>query len=259
MENQDKNSTIQPSNQENRWSYREPDGSRSGRMFGGLIILTIGVLFLIRQLGVEIPYWLVSWPMILIAVGLYLGFRHNFKGPAWLIMLVIGSIFLIDRIEPSVDFDRFLWPVILISIGLVLILRPKKKYVEAWPAADGPVGEAQPGDDFIDSVIIFGGVKKQIISKTFRGGKLTTIFGGTELNLTQADVNGRIVLDLTQIFGGTKLLVPPHWKIQSDDLVSIFGGLDDKRPMQSGSPAETNKVLVLKGTCIFGGIDIKSF
>jgi hypothetical protein len=107
---------------------------------------------------------------------------------------------------------------------------------------------------------VFGGVKKNIISKNFRGGETVTIFGGTEINLTQADVNGGVVLDLTQIFGGTKLIVPPHWRIQSKDMVAIFGGVDDKRPLLSNaSTEETNKVLILKGTCIFGGIDIRSY
>lgn len=260
MENQDKNPNPQTVNPENRFSYREPHGSRSGRVFGGLIIITIGVIFLARQLGVDLPYWFISWPMILIAVGLYLGFRHSFRGPVWLILIAIGSIFLIDKIYRDVDFSRFFWPVLLISIGLILIIRPKKKYLEQHGSkTDGPVNEGQTADDYIDSMIIFGGVKKQVISKSFGGGKLTTIFGGTELDLTQADVNGRILLDITQIFGGTKLIVPPHWRIQSDDLVSIFGGMDDKRPLQQGPPAETNKVLVLTGTCLFGGIDIKSF
>jgi hypothetical protein len=73
-------------------------------------------------------------------------------------------------------------------------------------------------------------------------------------------VNGKIVLELTQIFGGTKLIVPPHWKIQSEDLVAIFGGVEDKRAILSDpSVVSGSKVLVLRGTCIFGGIDIKSF
>ena len=116
------------------------------------------------------------------------------------------------------------------------------------------------GDDHLDSTVIFGGVKKNIISKNFRGGEAVTVFGGTEINLTQADVSGPIVLDLTQVFGGTKLIVPPHWKIQSQDLVCILGGVEDKRPIMSDpSSVSDSKVLVLKGTCILGWIDIKSF
>ena len=75
----------------------------------------------------------------------------------------------------------------------------------------------------------------------------------------QADINGRVVIELTQVFGGTKLVVPPHWKLQTEEVVSVFGGLDDKRPIVQNSSVDDSKVLVLRGTCIFGGIDIKSY
>ena len=103
------------------------------------------------------------------------------------------------------------------------------------------------------------GIKKNIFSKTFRGGDIVTIFGGTELNLTQADVPHRIVLDITQIFGGAKIIIPPHWKIHSEDVVSIFGSVEDKRPILPDVNYDPTKLLILKGTNIFGGIDIKSY
>ncbi len=46
-------------------------------------------------------------------------------------------------------------------------------------------------EDYIDAVTVFGGVKKNILSKNFRGGDVTTFMGGTELNLTHADIQGR--------------------------------------------------------------------
>jgi predicted membrane protein len=242
---------------------RAVEANRSGRAIAGIIVVIVGAIFLARQLGVDFPYWVFKWEMILIAIGLFLGFRHSFKGPAWLILIIIGSVFLIDDIFPYTDVSRYVWPVLIIGIGLYMIFRGRSsggrdQMVKTWEAEHG--ASLNSSDDFIDSTAIFGGVKKQIISKTFRGGEAVTFFGGTEINLTQADVNHRIVLDLTNVFGGTKLVVPPHWKIQSEDLVCIFGGIEDKRPMLSDtSTVDPNKVLILKGTCIFGGIDIKSF
>ena len=84
------------------------------------------------------------------------------------------------------------------------------------------------------------------------------VFGGVEINLTQSDINGRAEIEVVQMFGGTKIIVPPHWKVQSDELVCIFGSLEDKRQI-AGSTVDPNKTLVLKGTCIFGGIDLRSF
>jgi predicted membrane protein len=234
----------------------------TGRVFSGLIVLTVGVILLVKELGIYVPHWLLSWPMLLIAIGLFIGFRHSFRGPAWIVLIAVGSIFLIDRIEPIYEMREFLWPIIIIAIGLVMIFRPQKKNREnVWGRKwqDQVTGQVNSSDDVIDSVTIFGGIKRNVISKTFKGGDLTTIFGGSELNLLQADVEGKIILDITQIFAGTKLIVPPHWKVQSDDLVSIFGGIDDKRPILDSVPIDNTRVLVLRGTCIFGGIDIKSF
>ena len=243
----------------------------SGRVFGGLIVLTVGVLLLVKQSGVDLPYWLMTWPMILIAVGLYVGFRHSFRGPAWIVLILLGSLFLYDKMEPDIDFGHLVAPIVLIAIGLIMILRTSKKKpgyianrVEIPPAPDFPPSiktdpNFVPGEDYIDTVSIFGGVKKNIFSKNFRGGDITTIFGGTELNFTQAEMQHPIIIDVTQIFGGAKLVVPPHWRIQSEDIVSIFGGVEDKRPLLPQDNTDPTKVLILKGTNIFGGIDIKSY
>jgi hypothetical protein len=97
-----------------------------------------------------------------------------------------------------------------------------------------------------------------VLSKDFKGGESVCVFGGTEINLAQADISGRVAIEIVQVFGGTKIIVPGHWKIETEELVCILGGLNDKRQLINTMTDQT-KVLVLKGTCIFGGIDIKSF
>jgi predicted membrane protein len=112
-------------------------------------------------------------------------------------------------------------------------------------------------DDIIDSTSIFGGVKKNVISKDFKGGEVTAIFGGTELNLSQADINGKVHLEINQLFGGTKLIIPSNWQVQSDT-TSIFGSVEDTRS-GSGQYMDPNKVLIIDGSSVFGGISIKSY
>jgi hypothetical protein len=249
-----------------RRSTHHSENHRSGRIWAGVLIVIIGVIFLARNSGVEVPGWLTSWPMILIGIGSYVGVKHSFRGPGWLIMIGIGSIFLLKDFA-ELDYTNLIWPLIIIGVGIMLIFRPKRKDKDSalWQSSDGevsigsiPVGGTD-ADDHLDTVTIFGGVKKNVISKTFRGGELVTIFGGTEINLSQADVSHPIVLDITQIFGGAKLIVPPHWRIKSEDIVSIFGSVEDKRPILAETNYDMTKVLVLKGTNIFGGIDIKSY
>jgi hypothetical protein len=254
----------------------------SGRVFSGLVVLTVGIVLLAKQSGADLPSWLISWPMLMIAGGVFLAFKHSFRGPAWAILIIAGSLFLMNEIDPTLNLKNYIWPAIIIAVGLGIIFRPQRSFHGRWEKrmerrmqrrwgrhgramynrddTAGYRGESEVlGDDYIDSVTIFGGVQKNIISKTFKGGEVVTIFGGTEINLSQADVPHKIELEITQIFGGAKLIVPAHWKIQSEDIVSIFGSVEDKRPLMSNVAYDENKVLVLKGTNIFGGIDIKSY
>jgi hypothetical protein len=174
--------------------------------------------------------------------------------------------------------ERYIWPIILIAVGIGFILRPRRHhrwrrwrghyYETRWQQQQDAIGsapntnaDAPAGDydrrDFIDITAVFGGVKKNVLSKNFRGGDITSFMGGSEIDLSQADFSGRIAIDVTNIFGGTKLIVPPTWDVQND-ITAIFGGVDDKRQV-TGVTLDPNKVLVLDGTCMFGGIEIRSF
>jgi len=252
-----------------RWNnYRQAEfgviHSRHSGVWTGIFILVIGVVALLRSTVPDFPDWLFSWQMLLIALGLFSGLRHNFRGGAWLILILVGSIFLLRDIFPEFSFN-LIWPVVLIVFGLFIILRPRNRHT--WSGAekktDGSTGTIVSDDtdyskeDFIESTSIFGGAKKIIISKNFKGADLVNIFGGTELDLSQADFTGTAVIELTTIFGGTKLLVPSNWSVKSE-AVTIFGGIEDKRRMQTMTEAP-DKTLLIRGTVIFGGIDIKSF
>jgi len=237
---------------------------RSNNMLTGVFILIIGVAALLKATLTGFPDWIFSWQMLLIAFGVFIGLRHNFRGPSWLILILIGGIFLVNEIYPEVSFRRYMWPVAIIVVGLFIILRPRRGWKfnpnkKTEGASDSFFTEDidYSKEDFVDSTSIFGGAKKIVISKNFKGGDLVNIFGGTELDLSQADFTGTSVIELTTIFGGTKLLVPSNWSVKSE-AVTIFGGIEDKRRMQTITEA-TEKTLYIRGTVIFGGIEIKSF
>ncbi len=239
---------------------REPLAPRNGRMLGGLIVIAIGTVLLARQAGADIPYWVFKWEMLLIVLGIYVGARHNFRNWGWLAPVFIGTAFLLEDIIPEIDIGHLVWPIIIIGIGISMIFRSRTRnkddLFKRWERQASQANSS--GEGFFESVTIFGENKKQILSKDFKGGESVCVFGGIEVNLTQADIQGRVVVELVQVFGGAKLIVPAHWKIETEEMVSIFGGLNDKRVLHNAVTDES-KVLVLRGTSIFGGIDIKSF
>jgi predicted membrane protein len=238
--------------------------NQSGRAWGGLIIVAVGAVLLAKKAGADLPPWLFTWQMALITFGVFVGAKHRFRDWGWLVPVAIGSVFLADKFIEDISIEQFFWPIIIIFIGLVMIFKPKRSRDGVWRRWNekhqeqfSAMSSQNTEEDFINAVTIFGGAKKVIISKDFKGGETTTFFGGVEINLTQADINGRAELELTQVFGGTKLVVPSNWKIQTEELVSVFGGLDDKR--KNITTPDPDKTLVLKGTCVFGGIDIKNY
>ena len=246
------------------------------RVFSGLLFLAIGCTFLLQRMGFPFPYWLFTWPMILIVIGLFDGIKNNFRGPVWALLLLVGGIFLFDIIEPAYSLKRFTWPLIIIALGLIVIFRPKRtrnRYYAPMqddqlpyePAPEKsayiePVQHSGPGnsgsEEYLDAVAIFGGTRRVVVSKNFKGGDLVSLFGGHEIDLRQADIHGKVILEVTQIFGGTKLILPSGWHIKSE-MVALMGGIEDKRQMPSVI-INPEKILVLKGTTIFGGIDIRN-
>lgn len=258
---------------EERWGRRGRRSER-GRIWVGLFLLVIGGLFLARASGVFFPAWFFSWPVLLIGIGIFSGIRHGFRNIGWLFPIAIGGIFLADRLSPDFNLRPYLWPIILIAAGLFFILRPRGRHCRRGGGRDyngfqqettGTTTDETTEqwrqamtdrNDVIDITAVFGGVKKSLLSKTFKGGDVTTFMGGAEINLSQADFTGKVMIDCFNMFGGTKLIVPPDWEVQSD-IVTIFGGVDDKRP-PAASPSP-GKVLYLDGTCLFGGLEIKSY
>ncbi|MGC4037450.1 MAG: LiaF-related protein [Chitinophagaceae bacterium] len=241
-----------------RWE----ESGQNGRIWTGVFLLAIGGAALLRSFGVDMPVWLFTWQCLLIVLGLFIGVRHNFRGGAWFILMLVGGAFLLNDFYLNGDLRKHVWPIVIIVAGLFFIFRPKrniqeqrKKWKDEW---EQNISETPPSkEDFIDATSIFGSTKKNILSKHFVGGDITNIFGGTELNLTQADLQGQAVIDITTIFGGAEIFVPSHWMVKSE-IVTIFGGVEDKRSVSTVADIP-DKVLVLKGTVIFGGIEIKNF
>ena len=244
--------------------FRRKISKRREYITGGIILIGIGGLLLARQVGVEIPGWLFTWPMILIIVGLFVGAKTHFRDFAWLVLTGVGVFFLIDKMH-DIPIRDFILPIVIIGVGLLVLMGGffrKSRDVsneESTGIDDGRSPTANPGhssDDIMEVISIFGSAKRVVLSKDFKGGEVVSIFGSSEINLTNADFTGKLVLDVVQIFGGTKLIIPPHWEVQSKT-AAIFGGIEDKRSLQgTGNP---EKILVLEGTTIFGGVTISSY
>ncbi|MDX2174791.1 MAG: LiaF-related protein [Bacteroidota bacterium] len=251
----------------NNWAKNQ----RRGRIIAGLFVIGAAVLFFMREAGALIPNWVFTWPMLLIVVGLVSGIKHQFKNIKWLIPVGIGGVFLAADIFPELRIVRYEIPLILLIIGLVMIFKPKNKYHhfskykyskhrfnngETWNVGANDASN-NSSDDYIFINNVFGGVKRNIISKDFKGGEIKNTFGGCELNLIQAQITNEAVLTINEQFGGIEIIVPSNWVIKSD-ISCMFGGVEDERAPMNMTALSDRKTLVLRGNVLFGGVEIIS-
>jgi hypothetical protein len=236
---------------ENRKASRERfRASNSGRALGGLVLIALGGVWLAHEMGLLIPDWVLSPFMIPIVIGIFMGARRMFRPGFWVIFVVFGLL-LIGVNHYDLNKDYF-WPMAIILFGLWMVLKPRKMKRE-W---DGWRTEPDSPDNMIDANSVFGGTKKKVLSKDFKGGEINTIFGGNDVDFSQADINGSAILEVNIVFGGTKLIVPAHWHVKSE-ADCVFGSVEDKR--RDSNQAVENKTLVIKGSVVFGSIEIKSY
>jgi predicted membrane protein len=224
----------------------------SGRIFWGLVLIIVGGLFLLESLHKADAGEIISryWPVILIAVGLWILFSSGFRNTlSAMILVAVGAIFLLINLGIfEHDVWNYAWPLFIVALGLWLILRGTFRHPQ------GKFPEIK-GDD-LDAVNMFSGMKRTISSQKFRGGKATAIFGGMELDFTQAGLDGgQATVDVTAIFGGIEIWVPKEWKVVVD-ATPILGGVDDKH--RTVPEAEVKGTLYVKATAIFGGVEIKN-
>jgi predicted membrane protein len=248
---------------------QNPTNQNNGsNIIGGLILISIGVALVLRKMDFPFPNWLFTWPMILILVGFYSGVKHKFRNNSWIILSGIGVFFLLDKFIPGLTLTPFFWPIIIIAAGVLFILRPSgmrdnnwgfnysNKNQGNWQAYGSSTGT--DSNDFLNIHSVFSGVQRSVLSKNFQGGKVSCVFGGAEIDLTQADLNGSVDLKMEAVFGGIKLIVPAHWQV-INQIDGIFHGVDDKRRAPAGAYDNISKTVILKGSAVFGGIEIRSY
>lgn len=225
----------------------------SPRIWIGALLIIFGALFLLRNYNFfdfEVPRFLYQWESIFIIIGIVLLLISRNKTPG-IVFIAIGGLNLYPE----------LWPLILIGIGGYILYRRNRPGIsvccgEVVKEANGK--KSGFGDDTIDDVSIFGGGNKIFQSQNFRGGKITAIFGGSEINLYDCKLaEGVHEIELTALFGGTTIIVPSDWKVDVD-VISIFGGFGDKRRKDPNLSFQQNRSLVIKGTVIFGGGELKN-
>lgn len=215
----------------------------------GLLIVTIGVLFTLESLDyLDADRVLRYWPAGVIAVGLAKiwqsrdGHGGTFGG---VVVTLIGVWLLLEFSVRAVDLDfDAIWPMALVLLGAALV----------WRSVTSP--RPAPGDSnsVISAMAVLGGVTRGNNSTDFKGGDLTAVLGGCEIDLRQARIAGEAIIDVFAMWGGIELRVPEEWTVVNR-VTPLLGGVEEKtRPLPAG-PVQR---LIVRGFVIMGGVEIKN-
>lgn len=225
----------------------------------GIVLILVGLFAFSGNLfgfPFHFTHYIFSMPGIMMIVGIIILLNHK-DSTLGVIFVAIGGFWFLSRYS---DFNvkhyfHEYWPILLIAFGIFIIFdRRKSNSVNI-----GKNDFNETDLDYIDDVSIFGGGNISVNSQNFKGGKVSVILGGKNLDLHQANLaEGTNILETTAIFGGIEIILPRDWKVVVN-VTSIFGGVDDKRVINVNQVYESNKVLVIKGAAIFGGCELKTY
>lgn len=223
------------------------------------ILIAVGVLLLGRNMGIISPdifHIFVSWQMLLIVIGINLLTKKQFVGS--ILLVATGIYFLLPRLNFFNDtFSTIFWPAILIIAGLLIITSRGKSKCNHHKHFQTKSINHTTEDGFVHIDNSFGSIQQVVTDEIFKGGSIHNSFGSVELDLRRTSLlPGTTYLDINMSFAGTEIYAPSNWIIKSE-LQTSLGGYEDSR-ISGLNPTDTDKVLVLRGSVSFSGIEVKS-
>lgn len=223
----------------------------SPKLVVGVAIIVAGLVLTLDNLGlVEAHVLFKLWPLVLVAMGIAKIRQDGREGGMGGWFLVLGGAFLLLFTFGRGHLADALGPMLVVALGILIVTRALKQ-------SRGIPPELARSEDFLQGTAIFGGFKRRVASQAFKGGELTAIFGGYEVDLRQAVLeNGQARIDIFVLFGGGEIRVPEGWEV-IHRTTAIAGALNDGTH-HGPAPAEGRPRLVITGLILFGGTEVKS-
>lgn len=210
-------------------------------LFWGIVLIVVGILFLGRNMN----WWNFSiffegwWTLFLIVPSIISLVRKESMGTSFLI-LVLGVLMLLasqNVIDWSTIWKVFL-PIIIMVVGLSIIFGNRK------------VKTKKVRENAKEYVAIFSGVD-EMIGKIESDFKVTSVFGGVELDMRDVKLEEDLIIDCFTLFGGIDIRLPKDVKVEVNGL-PIFGGVENKYRNND----EAKVTIYINHTTIFGGVDL---
>lgn len=220
-----------------------------GNLIWGILLIAIGIIIGLNSLGItNITLFFDGWWTLFIIIPNLVDIIKDPRKMSNYIWLVVGVVLLLCA-QGILRFEivgKLILPSILVAIGLSLLLKDK---VEA------KVKEKIKNlnkDGLEEYYATFSGQEIHPRGDEFKGASLNAIFGGIDLNLSEAQIQKDTLINITSVFGGVDIKVPANVNVKVQG-TSIFGGVDNKVKKYT----ENLPTIYVKAFCLFGGADIK--
>ncbi len=224
--------------------------SVAGQVVLGLMVVALGVMFMLDTFNVLQFQRVVSfWPSVLLVLGVVkLLDTRSSNGPiVGILLLAAGGILILNNLGLLYFEWRMVWPALLILFGGSLVYR-------ALTRRAGAQGDSKSDDDsFIEATAIVGSFQRRLTTPDFKGGEITAIMGGCNLDLRDCSINGEVVINVFAAMGGIVIKCPPDWTVVLQG-APFMGGFEEK----TVRPPNGSKRLVVKGYAIMGGVEVRN-
>ncbi|MFI5372494.1 MAG: LiaI-LiaF-like domain-containing protein [Candidatus Eisenbacteria bacterium] len=250
--------------------------SLSARVIFGIILISLGTLWTLDSFGVlDASAVLRWWPLVLVVLGVQrlTGIGHR-RSPVWGGILTVGGMLMLsDNAGWLHVTSGAIWSLALIGFG-IMMLRPsalgQMVYVGGVRAGRRRrsrlddrnihigVGEVGPVEDPSSRLQVFSmwsHIIRRVTSQQFQHAEVSAVMGGVRLDLRPAKpVEGGATVDLSVVWGGIEIIVPPTLLVVNEASVLIGGISDQTRQTVNDS----RDILILRGAVVMGGVELKN-
>jgi predicted membrane protein len=214
------------------------------RVLMGLGVVAVGIAALLGSFDIINfkDFFSNYWPLLVIAAGV-LTFLSNPREFIWPLILIVAGIILEFRVLDIITVNpwQLVWPLIIVAIGLSIMFNRAHDRKN--------INKSE-----LDSLsAIMSGNTTQNHSSDYKGGDITAVFGGVELDLRKAKITKEASINMFVLCGGVSLTVPEDWIVKSQ-VMPIAGGVENKAPTAG---AKNSPTLIITGDVIMGGVEIK--
>ena len=225
----------------------------------GIILVAAGVIFALNAFDItDIDIFFKGWwtLFIIIPCTINLFTERDIAGNLFGIAL---GVFLFLCARDILDYSmiwKLLLPAFVVIIGLKMLIKGIFGRKD-WD--DGDDDDDDDADETLDregkpphtANAIFSAHRINYDGMVFHSAELNVIFGGAQLDLRKAIIEGDCKVRANSIFGGVTILVPDNVNVRVSSS-NIFGGCSNKTAEYPGA-----HTIYVTSNSIFGGTSIK--